>query len=554
MDDPSIDADSIGGLQKWKIAEAAKVGPGKQYETEEAFWYERCGNNFIGNYRGIYQRLQGRRDHALGYNYPHAISFLNAATSGNAKWTRLNKQPKNIVYKSQERPDGVPIETALDIEELHGNELLGWRMLFSLIGEVQGAECSNGACGGTEQRGESGGKSCTGGCGKSKGENMGAVPFGFHPGSANNYEFITDLGAAWSREGSYVIWDWVDPNHNGEYKFTDAVPKPKSKTPAPENGNMHINYDAQWLGVPPGVRIVANVCPFRWRSEFKGPQELETYKNFVEKTVERYDGDDDYGCVVPPPDCYKKGDRQKPSAEAIGVFRENPVKHWQVCNQVNVVCEGKDCRETYAKKFAELQKATYEAVKKADSSAKVLIAGDSQKELYPKVFQELKGGYIDIVDHHRFGSHLDYEPGGDFDYIKEGLRNAGFDLDSLEFWMTETGTYSGDPLPDGGGRDYPYQSERQQAMGLLKIYVSALAYGIGKVFWAWNIVEGFGCDCCIFDYTGLVYDGNPGAKSGNCEASDPHDRGAGVKKLSYYTYKKIAEVLKGSDWCNIQPV
>ena len=98
-------------------------------------------------------------------------------------------------------------------------------------------------------------------------------------------------------------------------------------------------------------------------------------------------------------------------------------------------------------------------------------------------------------------------------------------------------------------------SEKNQAGTLVKIYVSALSYGIDKIFWAWNIVEGFSMDGGIFDYTGLVYDGCDVVNNKyQCDSNVGYDKGRGVKKLSYYTYKKMAEALEGSDWDNIKTV
>jgi hypothetical protein len=137
LEDPSINAGAIKGLEMWKKARDAKVGRGKQYKTEEEFWYERCGNNFIGNYKGVYQRIQAKNDHALGSYYQHAIAYLNAATGGRAEWTRLNRQPKDQIYKSEQFPNGIPIETALDIESLRADSKVGWHVLFKLLEEVQ---------------------------------------------------------------------------------------------------------------------------------------------------------------------------------------------------------------------------------------------------------------------------------------------------------------------------------------------------------------------------------------------------------------------------------
>lgn len=137
LKDPSLNGNSWG-LKMWRMARDAKVGPGKDYHTEEEFWRQRCGYSFIGNYKGIYQRVQGKNDHALGYYYKHAIAYLNGATNGKAKWSRLNKQPKNQIYKSEEYPNGINIESVLDFEKLNDVQLRLWNLLFEIIEESRG--------------------------------------------------------------------------------------------------------------------------------------------------------------------------------------------------------------------------------------------------------------------------------------------------------------------------------------------------------------------------------------------------------------------------------
>ncbi|MBU4341273.1 MAG: hypothetical protein KJ928_01585 [Candidatus Altiarchaeota archaeon] len=378
-------------------------------------------------------------------------------------------------------------------------------------------------------------------------------PFGVHPSSINDYSYAKDLELSWNREGTYLVWDWIDASRDGSFTFKQAIAPPKEGM---SGSGGPINYDDERLRLNiDGISMMVNVCPFRKGGEFKNAQEKEIYQEFVEKMVERYDGDDDLGCIENAPDCYNPGDDEYPSRELIEIFDSNPIKHWQLCNQLFDTCED-DCKGTYAEKYAEAQELTYNAVKEADPSAYVLIAGDSGKELYPRVFQLLNGEHMDIVDYHRFGTEGEYDPKGDFEYLKGRLLDSGFDLNELRFWITETGTYSGDPedINDRGGM-LTYQSEQQQAGGLLKRYVSALSYGIEKVFWAWAIVEGFRRDCGFFDYTGLVYDGCD-CLDGEyvCEKGVGYDQGEGVKKLSYYAYKLMTEKLEGSDWDDIQTV
>ncbi|MFH0899975.1 MAG: thrombospondin type 3 repeat-containing protein [Pseudomonadota bacterium] len=386
-----------------------------------------------------------------------------------------------------------------------------------------------------------------------------ASPFGFHPGNANNYEYLKDLGGKWSREGMYIIWTWADRHRDGGSHFTNVQPPPKSNGLLPPV----VNYDTQWLGAPEGVQIVANICPFRDGGEFADQAEKDTYASFVRRVVERFDGDDDNGCeLASPNDCFRPGDGQHPTAEVTAFFAARPIKHWQLCNQLTDTCDTSldNWNTTYAAKFAEAQRLTYQAVKEADPSATVLMAGDSPLNQYPAVFQELSNQCseitdrcLEIVDYHRFGKQSSYDPRADFDYLKENLESAGFDTARVRFWITETGTYSGEPVKLG--KPMLRQTEQQQAAGLLQTYASALANGIEKVFWAWNIVEGFAHDCGIFDYTGLVYDGCDCTADYqySCESSElTDDLGKGVKKLSYYTYKKMVEMLEGSRWDNVQ--
>jgi S-methylmethionine-dependent homocysteine/selenocysteine methylase len=42
------------------------------------------------------------------------------------------------------------------------------------------------------------------------------------------------------------------------------------------------------------------------------------------------------------------------------------------------------------------------------------------------------------------------------------------------------------------------------------------------------------------------------ANASGCEQDDPHDLGASVKKLAYYTYKLMVQKLEGSDWSSTE--
>ncbi len=373
--------------------------------------------------------------------------------------------------------------------------------------------------------------------------------FGIHPAGLDNYSYAHDLGIGFNRKTEYFIWDWADVDRNGNFKFKIVTP------PAPETRKnikpRPIKYDEQHEMVAKidDIKILRNICPFRGtfdiknnqRNKFNSEKEKEIYEKYVEKLAERYDGDDDLGCKLKSPDCYNKGDNEYPTESFIKTLEKNPMRYWQVCNNITDTCSGDDCRNKLFENYAEVQKITYQAIKKSCPECQVLIAGDSEKEMYPPIFEILKGKYIDIIDHHFFGIENDYiKIKTDLEFLKDSLLTNNFDLNRLKFWITETGTYSGSPSE----KKLSYQNEQSQARGLIKRYITAFgSAGVEEVFWAWGIKEGFHCNCCQFDYTGLIYNGNKPQQK--CDANDTKDLGDGVKKLSYYSLKKLIEKIDG---------
>jgi hypothetical protein len=377
--------------------------------------------------------------------------------------------------------------------------------------------------------------------------------FGVHPSSTNNYAYARDLGIDFNREGMFFVWEWIDVNKDGKFKFKDVSLPPPPKQPIQSTRLMNYDREREKLAGDPHITVLSNLCPRRRKGSstgevFKNENEKIIYGEFVEKLVERYDGDDDLGCTQAAPDCYYPGDGQYPDQSLIHAMRNNPVKFWQVCNQVTDACSGQEClsNDAYAIKYAEVQKITYTAVKKACPDCQVLIAGDSALEMYPPVYKALNGKYIDIIDKHFFGEEDAYRGiSKELNFLKESLQSSGFDLNNLRFWITEMGTYSGQPKDDRHPEKIvPYQNETQQAQGLVKFFAVAFGSGVEKSLWAWGLFEGFGpCDCCIFDYTGLIYDGN--CEKQTCDANDTYDLGKGVKKLAYYSLKMLINKIGG---------
>ena len=313
-----------------------------------------------------------------------------------------------------------------------------------------------------------------------------------------------DLGIKWGR-AHYLLWPTVQPTkeHVDNEIYDWSV------------------VDTFIGSFPKNLNIIENIVGFSTQTTNENGQpshgfafpskELEnSFANFIRKAVERYDRD---------------GKDDMPGLRS-------PVKYWQVENEPDL-----SSRDTAG--FANLQKITYTAIKSACADCKVLMGGmasatNGLKEFFEPVMKDLGGKYFDIFDYHCYGDKDGWKKCGDLVLeIKKVFSDYDFDI-----WLTETGTFS------GGEKISKNQTEKEQASAVVKYYVYPLSKNVKKVFWAWGILEGFGEDGdTLFNKTGLIYDGQ-----------DSDDLGFGIKKLSYYAYKKMVEALEGSDWDNIETV
>ena len=316
-----------------------------------------------------------------------------------------------------------------------------------------------------------------------------------------------DLGLKWGR-AHYLTWSMVQPTKdaiaNKVYDWSDS--------------------DSVLGSYPEGFNVLENIVAFSAKMDetgehlenfsFPTKNDEKNYSRFVEKSVERYDGD---------------GKDDMPNLK-------NPIKYWQVDNEP-------DAKTTDWKGYSNTLKLTYQAVKKACPDCQVVVGGmalgqNGLANFFKPAIEGLDAQYFDIFDYHFYGNKDEWLKNGEqAEEIRKIFPNYDF-----EIWLTETGTWSGKPaFPPS---QTAFQSEKEQAAALIKYYVYPFSKGVKKIFWAWGILEGFGGpENNTFDNTGLIYDGD-----------GPYDLGFGVKKLSYYTYKKMAEILEGSDWDNIQTI
>ncbi|MFQ5754158.1 MAG: hypothetical protein ACE5HI_19385 [bacterium] len=159
--------------------------------------------------------------------------------------------------------------------------------------------------------------------------------------------------------------------------------------------------------------------------------------------------------------------------------------------------------------------------------------------------------YEDYMEVHQFSAFVfdarEYRKNARlYEVIREVLDREGFA--EVELWNTQTGTHSGTPT---GMLNVP-QTEKKQAEIVVKHYVMSFAHDIEKIFWngVYEIPMASGGlgdppdPDNFFSVMPLVYDGEGQEGANNKD----------VKKLSYYTFKKMVEVLEGSDWDNVQTV
>ena len=219
-----------------------------------------------------------------------------------------------------------------------------------------------------------------------------------------------------------------------------------------------------------GLHILANIQPFaKWDQEAchtdlpvlnspvppefqttKGmPCDMEAYRQFILKLVERYDGD---------------GIDDMPGL----VF---PIKHWEVMNEPSF--QDMYFQGTPAE-YVEVLKTTYEAAKKADPEASLVQGGmagmmDICTEFWQGVFDAGGAAYLDIMNMHSIGhgEHLNIPA------FKEFLAANG--IEDKPIWITEVQYEQSFKTQGLSNQDF--------AKILARSYIFALANGADKLFY-----------------------------------------------------------------------
>lgn len=286
---------------------------------------------------------------------------------------------------------------------------------------------------------------------------------------------INQSGMPVDREiAGYFTWNVIEPE-KGQYdwELTDLMMKH-----AGESGVQIaavIQPFAAWDQQNTQINPNCNALDFAYY-DFKArpPIDMEEYKIFLTKIVERYDGD---------------GTEDMPGLKT-------KVAYWEIGNEVDGACGG---FENNAEGYVKLLNVSFEAIKKADPEAKVLNAGaldvtgikeaESVKSFWKKFFE--LGGW----------QYLDYF---NFHYNAERSAGNGATLDSSSFletlnffnglmeknggrksiWITEFGTYSGTPVSTmpKNQMTFPTQSQEFQAAWYFRNSIIGFANGVDRIF------------------------------------------------------------------------
>jgi GH35 family endo-1,4-beta-xylanase len=309
------------------------------------------------------------------------------------------------------------------------------------------------------------------------------------------------LGITWVRQHQNTLgnfgWSGIDPDHDGKnlnFTYTDAIVK------------LAQEYNLLLLPV---------LSPLPWDKEWLTadsyvPKDKHAYISYIKQIVERYDGD---------------GRDDMPGLK-------QPIKIWQLENEPDLhhLVRKRRGRANFCspEEYLEVLKLTYTAIKASDPSAQVMInlVGIQKISGYKgrvslKYLETLKQlgalDYCDIVSYHI------YPP----DYSIETLKEFFFSFKKLTggkpIWITESGI-------NGKWQ----KTEREQAEWLIKHHVFHIAHGIKKI----NLLS-------LDDMSPSVPEGATAKYSGLVTFR------RNTPKLSYYTYRRLASALNGSEFKEI---
>lgn len=148
------------------------------------------------------------------------------------------------------------------------------------------------------------------------------------------------------------------------------------------------------------------------------------------------------------------------------------VKNWEILNEVDLIRGWYP--DVYAMDYVKLLKSGYQAVKEGNKKANVLFSGlaNTDSQYLDSILCENVGEYFDIMNVHRY-NHKKSEPEELLAYFQRLHDKLEKYHINKPVWLTESGctTLEG------------WNTEKEQAYRLPRIYLISFACGIDKVFW-----------------------------------------------------------------------
>jgi hypothetical protein len=345
-----------------------------------------------------------------------------------------------------------------------------------------------------------------------------ASPFGFLDVPPKNFDRYSDLGAHWlngGREG--YDWNRIE-NFSGRYDFS-------------EHDQELCNFYQQGQNLKYTIRPINTIYGTRWvEGNLAATDEypdgyLNNWADFVQRFAERYDGDgvNDASCST-----------------------TIAIRHFQLVHELGPI--EMDYWQNHRDQYAEVFAVTYEALKRACADCILYMPVPHISELNGQnflsdVLSYLKGKNLPDIgfDYHHWSVDLSKPVSENWKTLGEDYRTSLQYLNRIKELAASNG-FSGSNIISGeSGMAGTLEMEPYQAGYVIRSYITNLAYGQKKQLWTSVIEYSQYNDTIIFAHTGLIH--NPA-----------NSDGLSHKKLAYYTYKKMVEILEGSDWNNIQTI
>lgn len=274
------------------------------------------------------------------------------------------------------------------------------------------------------------------------------------------YKMIRDTGAAWVRpHPGPFIWGNMQKEPNSKIDFMETDDLIKQGARYDLNILVTLWPYAEWDQLNRSDSDKCKVNGEEFNYEFGpyrcNPKDWQAYEIWVKTVVERYDGD---------------GTNDMPELVA-------PITHWEVFNEPDLQGGPEGSLQFFVgepEDYAELLKHTYNSIKSADSSAKVLISGAAGGnseflDFYRKILEdETVKASFDIANVHCI-SNDDFESFNVEPY-KKMLSEFGI---NKPIWVTEAESYISDD-PQINVTQLKASTKRALELGAEKIFYTGM--------------------------------------------------------------------------------